>query len=97
MVTRSRLRGDQVPIKPVSARWIMSQPSFERVSPTFARDGAFTAITIFGTPTANGITSAGEPSPHPPLIRGWAGWRVLRALGFPFFPGKNEAGFSQPR
>ena len=29
MVTRSRLRGDQIPIKPVSARWIMSQPSFE--------------------------------------------------------------------
>jgi hypothetical protein len=24
-----------------------SQPSFELVSPTFARDGAFTAITIF--------------------------------------------------
>ena len=29
MVTRSRLRGDQIPIKPVSARWIMSQPSCE--------------------------------------------------------------------
>ena len=29
MVTRSRLRSDQIPIKPVSARWIMSQPSFE--------------------------------------------------------------------
>ena len=24
-----RFRGDQIPIKPVSARWIMSQPSFE--------------------------------------------------------------------
>ena len=23
MVTRSRLRGDQIPIKPVSARWIL--------------------------------------------------------------------------
>ena len=35
----------------------MTQPSFELVSPTFARDGAFTAITIFGTSTANLITS----------------------------------------
>jgi len=67
----------------------MTQPSFELVSPTFARDGAFTAITIFGTPTANLITSADEPSPLPPDAGGSRVGRILAQARIPIFGQPN--------
>ena len=73
MVTRSRLRGDQIPIRPVSARWIMSQPGFELgVADVRAGRGIHRDCDLWDT---NGQWNyeRGRAFTHPPNARGGRG------------------------
>ena len=95
MVTRSRLRGDQIPIKPVSACWIMSQPIFELgVADVRAGRGIHRDCDLWDT---NGQWNyeRGRAFTHPPNARGGRGIGSFAHSDFHFLPGKNGTGFSQ--